>query len=408
MNELLFNKSNLSLVIGNQEAQVSNEIDAFDSNQLLNTPVDDLVKYFFEKYKINPINILTEKISVAQSETKIDVSRDSSRAIFDRSRPFYISGTRITFYVPFEGDKELFNCRPSHFNFDPPRAEIIKNEIQITYEVVSHDSDQLKARFEGDLHNIRQYLGWIEQDIKPFNEKLPSIIHEQIERRRKKLLDDQGMVASLGFPLRQRADAPKTYTAPVERKKIKSFPATAIEPFVPEPALAIDEYEHILSIISNMVLVMERSPNAFRDMKEEDIRQHFLVQLNSQYEGQATGETFNYEGKTDILIRANNKNIFIAECKFWRGEKTLLETIDQLLRYASWRDTKTAILIFNRNKNFSEVVHAIPESVKQHTNFKRQVSCKGETNSRYIFGQVNDPNREITITIMAFDVPGND
>jgi hypothetical protein len=48
--------------------------------------------------------------------------------------------------------------------------------------------------------------------------------------------------------------------------------------------------------------VMERSPNAFRDMKEEDIRQHFLVQLNSQYEGQATVKHLITKEKPDILI----------------------------------------------------------------------------------------------------------
>ena len=92
--------------------------------------------------------------------------------------------------------------------------------------------------------------------------------------------------------------------------------------------------------MNNMVAVMERSPKAFRDMKEEDLRQHFLVQLNGQYEGQASGETFNFEGKTDILIRHEGKNIFIAECKFWRGPSTVADTLDQLLSYLSWRDTK--------------------------------------------------------------------
>jgi hypothetical protein len=42
----------------------------------------------------------------------------------------------------------------------------------------------------------------------------------------------------------------------------------------------MSEYEEILRIISNMVAVMERSPKAFRTMEEEDLRQHFLVQLN--------------------------------------------------------------------------------------------------------------------------------
>lgn len=72
-----------------------------------------------------------------------------------------------------------------------------------------------------------------------------------------------------------------------------------------------------------MVLVMERSPHAFAKMGEEDLRTHFLVQLNGLYEGQATGETFNFEGKTDILIRVEGKNIFIAECKFWTGPKRI-------------------------------------------------------------------------------------
>lgn len=41
-------------------------------------------------------------------------------------------------------------------------------------------------------------------------------------------------------------------------------------------------------------------------------------------------ETFNSSGKTDILIRVENRNIFIAECKFWRGPKSFGEAIEQL------------------------------------------------------------------------------
>jgi hypothetical protein len=55
-----------------------------------------------------------------------------------------------------------------------------------------------------------------------------------------------------------------------------------------------------------MTHVMEQSPHAFVKMGEEDLRTHFLVQLNGVYEGQATGETFNFEGKTDILIRIDS------------------------------------------------------------------------------------------------------
>jgi len=183
------------------------------------------------------------------------------------------------------------------------------------------------------------------------------------------------------------------------------MPSGGTEPFKPEPALAMQEYENILAVMSNMVAVMERSPAAFRGMKEEDIRQHFLVQLNGQYEGQATGETFNFEGKTDILIRDNGKNIFIAECKFWSGPKSLTFTIDQLLGYTCWRDTKTAILIFNRGKSFSNVVSQIPDLVKQHSNFKRELSHPSETSFRFVLHHRDDKNREIILAALAFEVP---
>ena len=133
-----------------------------------------------------------------------------------------------------------------------------------------------------------------------------------------------------------------------------------------------------------------------------------MVQLNGQYEGQATGETFNYEGKTDILIRAEGKNIFIAECKYWNGLRKFVETIDQLLGYVSWRDTKAAIIIFNRNKNFSRVIEGIPDAVKAHPNFKRVVDDNGEGRSKYILAHRDDKNREMILTVLAFDVPRRD
>jgi hypothetical protein len=110
------------------------------------------------------------------------------------------------------------------------------------------------------------------------------------------------------------------------------------------------------------------SPHAFFDVGEEVLRFHFLVQPNGVFEGQATGETFNFQGKTDILIRADGKSIFIAECKFWKGENSFIETIDQLLSYLSWRDTKATVVVFNRNADFSGVFAKIrPGSVGLET-----------------------------------------
>ncbi|MBB4398795.1 hypothetical protein [Bradyrhizobium sp. ERR14] len=91
-----------------------------------------------------------------------------------------------------------------------------------------------------------------------------------------------------------------------------------------------EDYQHILTIISAMSHVFERSPASFAHLGEEDLRQHLLLPLNGHYPGQATGETFNAGGKSDILIRTEDRNIFIAECKIWGGEKKANDAIAEL------------------------------------------------------------------------------
>lgn len=255
----------------------------------------------------------------------------------------------MRFFVPYEGDRELFKCKPSTCTINPPRAVVGDRDITLEYTRTDHNAETIKSEFERDFSEICRWLEWMEKDVSIFNASVRANAKNRIESRRQKLLKDQGLVVSLGFPLRRRADAPQTFVIPtVRRKSPIPKPSDGTVPFTPEPTLDMNEYEHILSVISNMVAVMERSPKAFSGMTEEDLRHHFLVQLNGQYEGQATGETFNFEGKTDILICVKGKNVFIAECKFWRGPESLKKAIDQQLGYATWRDTKTALLIFNR------------------------------------------------------------
>ena len=137
-------------------------------------------------------------------------------------------------------------------------------------------------------------------------------------------------------------------------------------------------------------------------------RNHFLVQLNGHYEGQATGETFNQKGKTDILIRENGRNAFIAECKFWSGAKAFGDIIDQLLSYTSWRDMKTAIFLFNRNKDTSNVLKQIPDLVRMHPNYKRDnPGTLNETRFRYMLHQAGDVNRELFLTVCVYDIPAS-
>jgi hypothetical protein len=379
-----------------------NEIACYDGNKLLNTNTDDLVAYFESKYRIDIPTLHENQIQLDHHEETKEIKGRAFDHGFS-SDPITRTGTKILLEVPFTGDPEVFRIKPSTFNLAPPIGTIKGNVLIFEYWNEKPDAAHFTAAKDKWLTDIKQYLGWQQQTFHNHNTSLADQARQAIEARKQKLLSGQNMVASLGIPLKRSLTTPQTYSAPEVRRKITPPPASQ-GTYVPEPVLEEAEYQNTLKIMDNMVHVMERSPKAFHDMNEEGLRTHFLMQLNGQYEGKASGEVFNYEGKTDILVRSGDKNIFIAECKFWNGPKALSETIDQLLGYLHWRDSKSAILIFNRNKNFTKVLEAIPSAVKSHPNYVREDGC-GETHFRYIFRHKDDPAKLLYLTVLAYDIP---
>ena len=404
--DYLFTGPDCLAVERHQREQMATEIADVDADRLLNTSVDDLAKFFAEKFQIAVPELDVENLVVDQRETQIDVSRDPMRMIMDRGRPFYITGTEIEVEVPFTGEAEAFKIQPNPYTMNPPRAAVQGPILTFSITGTNLDADGLRREIDRTIASIQSYLLNLRGNLSGLNSQLLGEARGAIEARRSKLLASRNMVGSLGFKMKERDGAAKTFVVPEVRRKITPvMPRASAATFKPEPALSNADYEHILSVVQNMTQVMELSPSAFHAVDEEALRSHFLVQLNGHYQGQATGETFNYEGKTDILIRSEGKNIFIAECKFWTGPKKLIEAIDQLLGYNSWRDTKTAIVIFNRNRDFSKVLAAIPEAVRSHPQYKRDLPGSTESSFRYQFANRDDRNRELFLTVLAFDVP---
>lgn len=403
---LLFVTHDLDDSIRSALESMKREVDGLDENRLLNTVPEDLKYYLTEKYSIAPVVLLRDQWYADYQDKPVDVRRDSMRWIDDRSRPVMVAGERVEVRIPFEGESELLYARANTFSTNPPRAVIEKNEIVLRYDTPADQSRDVRSLVDRTLEEIEQHLKWQQPMIQAHNQNLPGAAEQAIRRRRERLLAQSERAEALGIPIRRRADAPQTYTAPTVKRKVAPTlpPATTVQ-FKPEPALAMELYEHILKVVQDMALVMERSPDAFRSMNEEALRQHFLVQLNGQFEGKATGETFNMAGKTDILLREGDRNVFIAECKFWKGPKAFGEAVDQLLGYTTWRDGKTAILVFNRGVETSTVLAGIDAVAKAHGNFKRVLPWSHESGFRYALHSLGDRNRELMLTVLVFHVP---
>lgn len=387
---------------------VVSEINSLDNSYVLKASQSELEEHFVDKVLIEPLVLHVENRYIKnQSGTKIDISRDFRRGLFPDER-ITVQGTKIDIAIPFEGNSDLWKIRASTFSLSGyPEVEVRNNEIifSISFPDDSAESNNLLAEIDRNTKSLSEAVAYLKNDVTNHNNSAPNTIRQALTRKQTLAQSTTGAIAALGIPIK-RVGAEPTFTIPTKRRtKPSTLPQVVTGKYEPEPVLEEKEYQHILEILKSMSLVIERNPSSFASLDEESIRDHFLLQLNGHYEGGATGETFNASGKTDILIREGNKNVFIAECKFWRGQKVFTEAINQLLGYLTWRDSKCALLIFNKTKDSSAVRQKMHEIMEALPEYRKTEFHQPNGDSRYILVKTSEPGKEIIVTTQLYDIP---
>lgn len=398
--DYLFVSADLSASIEGHRQKMQQQIHALSPNQLLPAEDANVCQHFIADFTINPVEIQDEHIVLIEPR-EIEIERAS-----DFGGTYRQKQLEFRFEIPFTGDAVLLGCRSSTFNFNPPRATVENRKIIVALHRADRDGDGIKRELGEQLSQIKQYLGWQRPDIDRWNQALPELVRQHVAARREKLIADQKLVTDLGFKVVRRGE-PTSYSVPIQRKQVipPLPPARPGAVAAPDPTLDSKVYEEILDALDGMSVVMERNPSAFATIDEETLRTHFLVPLNSNFRGMASGETFNAAGKTDILIKHQDRILFIAECKFWKGPQSLTDAIAQLLSYTTWRETKAAILLFSRKRDFSAVLAQIPAVFARHPSYVRKVEYAKSTGFRFVLRSPNDPQRNLTVTLLAFNVP---
>lgn len=389
---------------------VIHDIESLDNDYVLNASVTELEDHYIQEGYIEPLRVHVDQQHIRdQTAATVDVSHDFRRAIRPGERAV-VPGTCLRIAVPYDGDNWLWRIRASHYSTAGyPEIEVREDCIVLTISFADDTAqdENLKSRISMDIHSLAEAATNLSRDVEQHNQAVVGAVKAAIARKRERALAVKKAVDSIGIPMK-RVDPPPTFAAPVKRRKLPvGKPPAPDKPFEPEPALDDAQYEHILSVVRSMSLVIERNPSSFSTLDEEPIRDHFLIQLNGHYEGTATGETFNASGKTDILIRVGDRNIFIAECKFWRGPKSFAEAIDQLLNYLTWRDSKCALLVFLREGAPTAILEKMHEVMRSRCEHRRTVAHDPKGDSRYILVKESDPGRELIITTQLYNVPSS-
>jgi hypothetical protein len=171
-----------------------------------------------------------------------------------------------------------------------------------------------------------------------------------------------------------------------------------------EAALEDTVFDHVLGVLAGVGRSMERAPATYLGMDEESRRDVLAMTLNSHYVGKVASEAFNVTGKTDILVRVEDKNVFIAECKVWRGAAGYPATVRQLFRYAAWRDTKLAVILFIPNVALSKVRSKAIEATEQLPEFIEWTDAKGDPIGARVHWP-GDPEQIVNLAILLIHLP---
>ena len=374
----------------------------FESNTL-----EEIKQNFRDKYLIERIVLLEDSKTKEIIEEDLDYYDDMAEAIgYDGH--IKIPGYKVIIHIPFTGDEKLFRVTPSVCSMSYRKGDVLGNVLSTSLQFYERDVDDEGKRIDSDIgklmDSLKTEITRINNDVDSFNKEFAQEIDKHIDLRLSKIKKMQSIKTALKIPIE-----PSSGPSPLNKISIaiKKFAPLSTKSSNADGAYVSNEdYEAILETIRSCGQSLEVN-TAAKGRGEEEIRDIFLTCLGASIKpgaGFAGGELFHVNGKTDIAIPFENKATFIAECKLWKGEKYIDDGIDQLMNYASWRDVKVALLIFNiDNKNFSSIQDKISSIFKNRSDFIKEI-VQREGEWRFVLQKSDDDYRQITFHVFAFDL----
>jgi hypothetical protein len=315
----IFSEKELSEYIASRRSMLKAEIHSEEPNRLLNMNSTKYVEYLTARYRIEPLSLGFGDLRVDSAEKQIRSEMFPGRGVcYGVERGQSYPKQVVTFHIPFQGGSELLRLQPSNRLHWTTDVEVTSDAVLFEVINFNDDADDVKRRADDIIGNIRRQALNVAQQVSAFNDGLGLEIQGIFDAQKAEHLKRKSLLEALGIPIKQSDSMSASFAVPIVQKKIIVKPVAPSSEYKPEPTVEFGTYEAILHVIHDFGVNMERHPSIYRGKGEEALRDLLIMQLSPHFQS-VTGETFNSGGKTDILIRHERSNVFIAECKFWRG-----------------------------------------------------------------------------------------
>lgn len=390
----MFNGEELHSWLAQRTARAVHQVKTLNDSELLAQPIDDLVAQLYAEYDVELPRLLTREQEAVETG----------------------SGAGLELRVPLEGDPGLLRYRPNVFTTSgPPQGRVEGMALILplgrAQDLKGGQAGALAPRLTAE---VQKWIDWQAEVVDRWRPGLYDELNRLIRQYVQRAQSHHEALGDLGLPLRRRDDAPRTFASdavvrrktPVADQSVRSQGKAGAATEL-QPELTSDLYEHIVRVVRSAGRAMERAPMTYAGWGEEDRRQVLLLMLNSHYAGRAHAEAFNAGGKTDLLLREADRNLFIGECKMWDGPKVLTDTVDQLFDYTTWRDVKLAIIMFVDRRDFTAVIASARRALDAHPQFVARLSMPDnqESEFRAQMSWPGDAERKVTLQVSLFNTP---
>lgn len=398
-----FNEISLNDFEQGRNRDIVDEIQLKGKEYILKIDEEGFINYLIEKFRLEPLSIdikseYVGKPSISRESIKNEVS---SRGSYETNVYTFI----VTYN--FTGSPQLFRVQPNPWTWTSYDIHVNgqHNTVSFSFKLYKQDPEEFHRLKNQCYRDAFCNMEKLNENVVVLNNNLRPNVSNAFVREKEKHLKENDFFAAINIKV--NPDTESVFTAPTVKRKIIPQPTVPKgKEFSSEPMMGTEMFKDVLRVIYDSGKNMEKKPALYENKDEEGLRDQFLFVLETRYEGTtATGETFNRSGKTDILLKyaKDASNLFVAECKFWHGASEFIAAITQLFdRYLTWRDSKAALLMFVKNKDFSSVLSTIKTEIKFHPCFKSEHGMNGESSFSYIFSLPQDKDKIVYFEVMAF------
>ena len=367
--------------------QIIRETDAF----IIGTTTTELVHYYYENKHFTPIEVDEEVGESVEVKKEVRTVRASEREYGYQNEgdlAYEFETIKVSIAIKFNKSlQEILKMRTSSMSLSWSPSEVKWNSrsIEFSYDIKGYGFNRTQDNVVQHVNNQKQgiysHLHVLATEINSCNTRLFQQIEQFVNIRKEKLKSDvsqyDALLKQINIPIKRKDDEV------VKRVQIDHTPLVQkVRPVAKQPENYTIDREKVIDIIhliDNQGRQFEKTPKTFINSGEEDFRNVILVGLNALFEGGATGETFMAKGKTDIYLNIAKGNILVCECKIWGGQKLYGETIDQILSYLTWRVNYGVIIMFVRNKSFTNVLTEPEATITAHPSYRNSFKKLTET-----------------------------